>query len=472
MEDLIPKWLYSHSHYHYLREAISKRAFYMYSPSGPNLIHRIRRYNRLYGEYRMVPPTDDPGSRVSDEKAGKQIDVLKDVREGFTDLDVDVLDILIAYWLDRRREIEDFVKVDTDEILHARGLKHKVNGQKTNTRAIGRGYTPEQRDVVNRSICRLLLLWGEVRVIHPHDKKDFNGESRILERKNENSSWREFVWSFFEENGDTKKSVDTQKRLSMYYRPGTIFRHFNLRQRMYQPPLIYNYNYRHHWREKRLGRYLLWQWRINQKHDTSSIIKSTGSLVDAMVLNLDRNRFDQHENENVFDIKPDSRPEGSTPSYRRRERLERTLQRLAVDGIIGDWEYHAGWDRSWSNKSNWSDLWIHSDIKFYPSPAVVTAYQEDDTLPPDQRDSSDPQPDSPKDSDEPDSGEDTTSAEPKPLSTLLLAAKNEHDFTQTELADKIGFSQSYVSAIINGRRMPPTSTVEEIRESVNSLHKE
>jgi DNA-binding XRE family transcriptional regulator len=472
MENLIPKWTYSHSHYQYLREAISKRAFYRYSPSGPNLIHRLRRYNRLYGEYRMVPPTDDPGSRVSDEQARKQIDVLKDAREGFTDLDVDVLDILIAYWLDRRREIEDFVNVDTDEILHARGLQHKVNGQRTNTSAIGRGYTPQQRKAVNQSICRLLLLWGDVRVIHPHDKEDFNGESRILELKNENSVWINYVLSSFKENEDNKTDVNIQKRRSIYYRPGTIFRHFNLYQRMYQPSLIYNYNYRHHWREKRLGRYLLWQWRINQKHDTSSIIKSTASLVDATVLNLDRNRFDQHEKEDVLDIKPEYRPKGSTPSYRRRERFERTLQRLSVDGIIGDWEYHSGWNRSWSNKSNWSNLWIHSDIKFYPSPAVLTAYQEDDTLSAEQRVSSDPPSDMPKDKDETTSGEDTTSAEPKPLATLLLAVKNEHDFTQTELADKIGFSQSYVSAIINGRRTPPTSTTEEIRESVSSLHEE
>jgi hypothetical protein len=450
MEDLITKWLYSYSHYHYLREAIPKRAFYAYRPSGPNLVHKVRRYNRLYAEYRLTPPATAPGGRISDDEAKKQIGSLKTVRQEFTDLDVDVLDILMGIWLDRRREIDKYVEVDTDQILHARGLKHKVNGQGSNRSAIGRGYTPQQREAVNRSICRLLLLWGEVQVIHSHDKEDFNGEGRVLEVDDRGPGWRELASQLFEFNSE-RNNTNEDKRQSFSYRPGEIFRHFNLRQRMYQPAKIYNYNYDRYWREKRLGRYLMWQWRVNRQHERSTLVKSTTSLLNSLVLNLDRNRFKKHEDEDVFDMKEKYRPEGNGLTYRVRKRLERTLDRLRTDEIIGDWDYLDGWKPSWSRKSNWADLWSTSEILLSPSESLVNTYQGGD--------------DSPQDSDESD-----RSPQEKSLPTLLTEVKTRFGLTQEELGDEIGgFDQSYVSALINGRKTPSVSSAKSIRERLNSM---
>lgn len=448
MQDLIPKWLYSHSHYHYLREAIPKRAFYEYRPSGPNLVHKVQRYNRLYAEYRLTPPKAAPGDRVSDEEADSQIGSLRSVRHELTDLDVDVLDILMGIWLDRRRGTEKYVEIDTDHVLHARGLNHKVNGQESNKNAIGRGYTPKQREAVNRSICRLLLLWGDVKVIHSHDRKDFNEESRVLELENSASKWHILSTSLFGFDDESKESIDPRKRQKISYRPGSIFRTFNLYQRMYQPTQIYNYNYAHHWREKRIARYLMWQWRVNQQSELSSLVKGTSSLVNSVVLNLDRGRYNQHEKEDVFDIEAKYRPDGDVPSYSDRERLERTLNRLSADEIIDFWEYREGWKPTWSRKSNWLDLWLNSEVLITPSETITKAYQHDSN--------------GVSNRDEPSSSE-------RSLSVLLSKVKKNHNLTQSEMAEKLDISQPYISSIINERKSPSSSTAENIRRKVSSL---
>ena len=448
MDSLIPKWLYSYSHYHYLREAIPKRAFYAYEPSGPNLVHKVRRHNRLYAEYRLTPPGETPGNHVSDTKAQEQLGALKTVRSHLTDLDVDVLDILMSIWLDRRGEIEQYIEIDTDHILHARGLKHKVNGQRSNKWAIGRGYTPQQREAINRSICRLLLLWATVKVIHPHKDDNFEEKSRIIELSKENDTWSTISSSLFESKQDKNNNTKLSKRHSISFRPGSIFRHFTLQQKMYHPLKIYNYNYRRRWREKRMARYLLWQWRVNKYHEESHLLKSTSSLVDTMVLNFNQDRYSKHEREEVFDIKTKFRPEGSTPTYQTRKRLERTLDRLRADEIIGGWQYEDGWKPSWSRKSNWVDLWLHSNILIEPSEEVTEAYQT----------GIDDAPES--------SG---SNSDQSSISTTLTDVKNSNDLTQSELAEMLDISQPYVSALLNGRKTPAPSTARQIRDKLKSI---
>ena len=448
MQDLIPKWLYSHSHYHYLREAIPKRAFYEYRPSGPNLVHKVQRYNRLYAEYRLTPPKAAPGGRVSDEEANSQIESLRSVRQELTDLDVDVLDILMGIWLDRRRETEKYVEIDTDHVLHARGLNHKVNGQESNKNAIGRGYTPKQREAVNRSICRLLLLWGDVKVIHSHDREDFNGESRVLEFEGSASTWHDLSGLLFGFGDEKDEQMDPRKRQRISYRPGSIFRNFNLYQRMYQPTQIYSYNYAHHWREKRLARYLMWQWRVNQQSELPTLTKGTSSVLNSVVLNLDRDRYNQHEKDDVFDIKSRKRPGGNTPSYLIRERIERSLDHLRSDSVIGFWGYHEGWDSSWSDKSNWLDLWLNSEIFITPSEEISKAYEHDSNGV---------------------SNRDEPSSSQRSLSVLLSKVKKNNNLTQSEMAEKIDISQPYLSSIINGHKSPSSSTAESIRRKVSSL---
>jgi DNA-binding XRE family transcriptional regulator len=217
---------------------------------------------------------------------------------------------------------------------------------------------------------------------------------------------------------------------------------------MYQPTQIYNYNYAHHWREKRIARYLMWQWRVNQQSELSSLVKGTSSLVNSVVLNLDRGRYNQHEKEDVFDIEAKYRPDGDVPSYSDRERLERTLNRLSADEIIDFWEYREGWKPTWSRKSNWLDLWLNSEVLITPSETITKAYQHDSN--------------GVSNRDEPSSSE-------RSLSVLLSKVKKNHNLTQSEMAEKLDISQPYISSIINERKSPSSSTAENIRRKVSSL---
>ena len=377
MPDLVPTWTYSFAHYHYLRRAVSQRSFYAYEPSGPALISRIRRYNRLYAEYRLRPANQPVYDHVSDQEAEEQRNRLKVARNRLTDLDVDVLDILMAYWIDRRRDPEHRVEVDTDEILYARGLQHKVNGQKSNVNAIGRGYTPEQRRAANRSICRLALLWGDVNVIHTHDAEDFVENGDVLDLPSDSPWWDRAALSRFEESVD--ESIRMQKRQVLRYRPGKLLRRFNLHQHMYHPPAIYNINYRRYFWEKRLARYLYWQWRVNRSQGSLSLVKSVAALLDAVVLDADSGRYHRQEKEETFDIKAEQRPADRGLTYRTRKRFEKALDHLRDDAeLIGDWGYRDGWASEWSRKSNWTDLWLSATVRVEPTQNLRGVYGEQD----------------------------------------------------------------------------------------------
>lgn len=436
----VPKWTYSYLHYHYLREALSTRAFYEYDTSGPDLIHRARRYNRLYVRYRLVRTDQSPGALLPEEKEDEQRGRLMLARNQLSDLDVDVLDILMSRWLSSRREQEQYVEVDTDEILFSRGLSHKVNGQGSNEDAHGRGYTPRQREAVNRAICRLLLLWGNVKLLHSHDAPNFEEESRVLDL--DCVSWKSSSSESAPLVMHTRESSKLRKRHSIRFRPGKILRRCNLFQQMYQPTSIYQFNYRRYPWEKRLGRYLCWQWRILKNQDKDTLVKQVSTFLESILLNPSRDRYRLREMDDVSGINPDYRPSQSPLSYQVRRRLTKALDSLVESGLISEWHYGDGWDSSWSRKQNWGKLWRRSQLEVSLSDEIKDAYSSPESV-----------------------GEaDPSILNRERASGLLEAVLGECELTQTEVADRLDITQGYVSAIKNERTLPSPSLTSKIKD--------
>ena len=389
MDAAPPRWTYSFSYYHYLRSALAQRTFYTYAQSGPSPLCNMRRRNRLYAEFRLLPSGETPDRRRPESERSALRERLGAARDQLTDLDPDILDAAVAHWLSAGSDPDQYVWIDTDDLLYGRGLRHKVNGQGTNANAIGRGYAPSQRADANRALCRLLLLWGDVKVIHPHDRDPFVEDGPALEV--ESASWSEAPLAYATGAGGD----DIRKRHRFRLRPGPIFRRFPLFQRMYQPLAIHKYNYHQRWWEKRLGRYLSWQWRVNKSEsEVPALTKSISSLLQATLLAPTDGRHGRREGAEVRSYgdreerKEERRSAGRrnkkpAPPARVRTRLEKALKQLSADDVIGRWSYGSGWDPSWSRKSNWADLWQRADVEIVPGSEVAAAYAED---PPDASD--------------------------------------------------------------------------------------
>ncbi len=205
-------------------------------------------------------------------------------------------------------------------------------------------YEPEQRRAVIAALGHVDNVWldlAEVDVV-----EGFKG--RLPTKRSFQS--RAFVITdrTVITRGDGSQEVE-----SIVYRPGELFGHF-LRGPGYQVALLsakaLHYDpSRQRW-EKRLARYLSWQWRVKARKGNLLATFRIQTLIRAI-------------NERI-----DARNPGRT-----RQRFEKALDTLRDDGVIGDWAY-AQFDEELGEHRGWTSEWLRWTVRIEPPEAVKDQY--------------------------------------------------------------------------------------------------
>jgi DNA-binding transcriptional regulator YiaG len=263
-------------------------------------------------------------------------------REQLSDLHVDVIDAMCATWIIQAASPDSKAVITADDILKLRGLKPHLGGS-------GRrgGFTAEQRTEIIDAIQDLENLWFEITEKVQRGKKsktDFI-QSRAL--------------AVLDRGGQI--NLDGTLDVTWFvFRPGSIFARYLLTEGR-QTALLSARALRYHVRaeavEKRLVRYLSWQWRIRSKtttylqpYDVQTLVKECGLQV---------------PKRNV---------------HRVTERLEKALDKLQSDNLISGWQY-IGWEWEQTKKHGWVNDWLSAKIAIEPPDFIKDSYETIHSLP-------------------------------------------------------------------------------------------
>lgn len=323
-------------------------------------------------------------------------------REQLSDLHVDVIDAMCATWIVQATSDESRAVITADDVLKLRGLKPHLGGS-------GRrgGYTKEQRDEISEAIQDLENIWFEI-------------TEKVKRGKTSKTDFIQSRAIAVTDRGGQMRLDGTLDVMWFVFRPGSIFARYLLtegRQSALLAAQALRYNVRTEAVEKRLVRYLSWQWRIRSKsatylqpYEANTLIKEAGIKVP----NRNANRAV--------------------------ERLEKALDRMQTDGLISSWQY-LDWDWSNTNKHGWIKEWLASRIAIEPpdfirdSYETITATAEKQNLQPKL---------------------DFTNSPPRneaEISIQTKAKRKSLKLTQMQLAELLELSQPTLSRIEAGRKV-------------------
>jgi hypothetical protein len=232
-------------------------------------------------------------------------------RGELSDLDADTLDALSALWLYQATDPNDNAVANVDDLLTMRSLNRKRGGS-------GRrgGYMPHQRTAMLQSLARIQNLWLNMAELETYDGDDTRrGKRRRTPRKRAILS-RAFVMKDLMGQVRLDGFIDVEQFI---FQPGTVFAHFLTgpgRQTALLSAKALQYDpYRQAW-EKRLTRYLSWQWRCEARH---------GNYLQPMRIKTLLEAVGQHVNQRRL--------------ARQRARLEKALDTIQEDQVIAAWQY-------------------------------------------------------------------------------------------------------------------------------------
>jgi hypothetical protein len=262
------------------------------------------------------------------------------------DLTADVMDIVSVKWLCKAEYWQDVVDVTADDFLQMRGIQKHKSG----TGRLG-GYEEEQRREVSRHLCILSNTW--ITIIEMEIIELVYGKKGPYRKR---SKWaghsRAIVVSSV--HGTIEDDWEGFKPYVWTVRPGDVFAKFLFgagRQTALLAQRALEYDPYRQKLEKRLTRYLSYQWRIRQGSKSyfqpftvKTLLKAVGEEVNA------------------------------TDPIRTKRRLEKALNRLRKDGIIGSWRYEAGIDESIVGKIGWWKEWLEWRVIIEPPKEVTEQY--------------------------------------------------------------------------------------------------
>jgi DNA-binding XRE family transcriptional regulator len=335
----------SSAHYHAVREALYKNTFARVE-GNPWPTAQLAR-GELLGQAQLRPPGADGRARLSPRQVEVWARAMWEQRGELSDLDADALDALSALWLEQARLPQDRAVADVDTLLTMRGIKPRM-------RAPGKrsGFQTEQRAEIQRALTHIQNLWitiarAELPADDPATDVPGSGGRKTLDLQS-----RAFVITDrLGVTDETGNMIDLQK---FVFSPGQVFAYFlmgpgqqtallSARALRYDP-------YRQTW-EKRLARFLSWQWRLHASGELAQPYR-VGDLLDAA-----------------------GKTVHSRWPARTRERLEQALDRLGSDGVIAAWEY-ADWDEEVAAQPGWAAVWRDAVVLIAPPEAVVHYYRE------------------------------------------------------------------------------------------------
>jgi len=323
-------------------------------------------------------------------------------RGELSDLDADALDILSALWLYQARTPHEDAVADVDELLAMRGLQAKQGGQ-------GRrgGYEPEQRTAMLQAMAHVQNLWLNMTAMEVYEAR--GPHSGLRRRKPTRQAIQSRAFTITDLFGQIRLDggLDVEKFI---FRPGTVFAHFLFgpgRQSALLAAKALAYDpYRQTW-EKRLARYLSYQWRCRAHNGDYLQPFRVATLLDAAGAALDRR-----------------------DPARTRARLEKALDTLLQDHVIAAWQYDR-WEERLVTRRGWAQHWLQGTILIEPPESIRATYQRL------ARHEAPPRPALPA---------------PASLGERLKRQRTTLGLTQLQAAEQLGISPSYLNRLEQGNR--------------------
>ncbi len=416
-----------------LREAIVNPKSFKRVEDSPWPVSRLGR-GAARGQAVLRPPAaDEQQGLLSPEAVEAWAAEMWRQRNELTDLDADALDAISAIWLWQAENPRDGAYAGVDDILELRGIKPKRGGS-------GRrgGYEPEQRAGVLRSLHHIQNIWLDMAEVEVYEETTRRGKRKKRVKKRVQS--RAFVVT--DRMGQMRLDGHIEVEAFRFV-PGEIFARFLLgagrRWALLSAKALGYDPYRQTW-EKRLARYLSWQWRIRAKDEAYSQPYRVETLL-------------EHAGEEL---------NARTPS-RTKERLEKALDRLQADEVIAGWQYDRfdDWFRGLARKG-WAESWLRATVVIEPPDVVVDEYEK----------IKHPRLDDPavgrRSVRAAQEAEGSRAAGHKDLRVLLKERRKELGLSQLRAAEAIGISQSQLSRLESGKSNPPAALKERLERWVST----
>ncbi|MDP9375761.1 MAG: helix-turn-helix domain-containing protein [Chloroflexota bacterium] len=398
----------SSAHYQALREALYKGTFDRVE-GNPWPTAQLSRGD-LLGQAQLRPPGADGPASLREDQVQAWAQVMWHQREELSDLDADALDALSALWLSQARTVGDRAVADVDGLLTMRGIKPRSRGNGRRS-----GFETEQRAEMARALSHIQNIWINIAQADVPDESGEGSEQPPEARGKMRLTLQSRAFVITDRLGLTDESGAMVDMNRFVFQPGEVFARFlmgpgNQTALLSAKALKYD-PYRQTF-EKRLARFLSWQWRVNALGAHARPYR-VDELLDAVGKEID----------------------GRHPNWTR-ERLEKALDTLQEDGVIAHWQYDR-WDETAVERRGWVRRWRESTLLIDP-PAVVVEHYRQAHLPVLQAESSpvlvEDLPDSPDE-----------------LGRLIKNRRTRLGLNQAQAGAALGVTQGYISKLERGK---------------------
>lgn len=309
----------SAAHYQAVREVLAQGAFAAVDGM-PWPTARLEK-GRARGHAQLRPVVTDVQPYLSPEEVERWTQLMWRQRGELADLDADTLDALSAIWLYQASDRQAAAVANVDDLLRLRGLARHLSGE-------GRrgGYMAQQRTQMLQSLTHIQNLWLTMATLETYDGEPTPAKPRQRKPTTRVIQSRAFVITDLLGQLRLDGFVDVEKFI---FRPGEVFAHFLSgpgRQTALLSAKALAYDpYRQTW-EKRLTRYLSWQWRCTAHAGEYGQPFAVTTLLQAV-----------------------GHPANPRRLTWQRTRLETALDTIHHDKVIAAWQYaqeHAEWPKS------------------------------------------------------------------------------------------------------------------------------
>lgn len=254
---------------------------------------------------------------------------------------VDCLDVIAAKWLDQAQHPEEGINLSVNELLQARGLKCKKGG----------GYPQETRKRIAHQVETLGVLWLKIYEAPRWETvTDNSGKRKRVER---NESLESRLLDISLRRTSTLRGWDAAggdvQFFSWRLKPGIALLPWvageNKQLALLSTKALAYDPYRQK-PEKRLLRYLSWQWRIRRNEGNLLQTFTARTLLEGIRLRKDPKN-----------------------PIKTKNRLEKALDTLLEDKLINAWQYD-GWDESQWTSNGWNG-WTDARVIIEPPQHIL-----------------------------------------------------------------------------------------------------
>ncbi len=418
--------VFSSGHYQALREALYDNRFGE-AEGSPWPTARLTR-GGVSAQAQLRPPGSDGLAIVAPDQLETWKAEMWRQREQLSDSDADALDALSAIWLYQARSEYDRAVAHVDGLLEMRGIKQRKRGEHHRV-----GYTQDQRQDMMQALVHIQNLY--ITIALDGDASGVGraeGTTRVIQS-------RAFVIT--DRVGDVDTTGTMVDMEAFVFRPGEVFARFLTgpgSQTALLSAMALRYDpYRQRW-EKRLARYLSWQWRVKARANQLARPYRVATLLDAAGQEINRQK-----------------------PMLTRERLEKALDTLQDDAVISGWRYDR-WDESRAQGRGWWPAWLEATVLIAPPATVAEHYlPHRRSAPPGLPSRTADFPTTPSQGagggvDTPPAAPSTPTVSTSPLHDLVKARRQALKLSQDALARLLGISQGHLSKIERGVIDPAT----------------